>query len=176
MKSETMKSRIADALSEGKVDDLIQAIKDDHKDLKKFIKVMKDGDATSAQKKSAAQNFMSLLKSHSSSEEKALYQPCLKVAKFRVMTDEGFVEHEVAARLMKKIAGTKSHDRWLAEVKVLAELVEHHVDEEEKDFLPKVKKYFSTQKQESMANRFFALRQASQRNVSSKNAGVLGRV
>jgi hemerythrin superfamily protein len=173
MKKKTALSRISAKVAAGSVDDLVKAIKDDHKDLRKFIGVMKDEDATHAEKKEATRGFMSLLKSHSSSEEKALYARCLKVAKLRVMADEGYVEHHVAAALMKTMPATRNQDRWTAQVKVLAELVEHHIEEEEKDLLPEVERAFAETKQEKMAHEFVALRRRSQRNVSDENAGVL---
>jgi hypothetical protein len=173
MKKKSTPSRITSKLAAGSVDDLVKAIKEDHQDLKKFIAVMKDEDASHAEKKEATQGFTSLLKSHSSSEEKALYARCLKVDDLRVMADEGYVEHHVAASLMKAMPSTRNRDRWTAQVKVLAELVEHHIEEEEKEFLPEVEKAFADQKQEKMAHEFVALRRRSQRNVSEENAGVL---
>jgi hemerythrin-like domain-containing protein len=173
-KSHRGKTRISAEIATGSVDDLVQAIKDDHDDLRKFIEVMKDEDAELKEKKHATEGFMSLLKSHSSSEEKALYERCLKVEDLRVLADEGFVEHAVASSLMKSMPATRNRDRWLAQVKVLAELVEHHIEEEESDFLPEVEKQFTDAKQEKMAHEFFSLRKRSQRNISGENAGVLG--
>jgi len=173
MKIKLPNTRLSHNMGKASIEDLIKAIKDDHKDLKKFIKTMKSDDATDAKKHEAAEHFMSLLKSHAPSEEKALYERCLEVPKLRVMADEGYVEHHMADALMKKISSTRNHDRWLAEVKVLGEIVEHHIKEEEEEFLPKVKKHFRAKKKEDMASKFLALRKRSQKKVTDDNAGVL---
>ncbi len=173
LKSKPSKSRIS-SVSVSEVDDLIKAIKDDHKDLKKFIEVMKDDEARFLEKKEATKEFVSLLKSHAPSEEKALYQLCLRASELRMMADEGYIEHGVAANLMKTMPKSSDRDRWGAQVKVLAELVEHHIEEEESEFLPQVEKIFGEKKKEKMAQKFYKLRKNSQRHVTSENSGVLG--
>src|SRR5687768_468412 len=45
------------------IGDVVQAIKADHEDLKRFIQVMKDDDAGKAEKKEALENFVGLLES-----------------------------------------------------------------------------------------------------------------
>lgn len=170
--SQALSSRIPATASS--VDDLVKAIKDDHSDLKKFMKVMKDDDAQFDRKKEAADGFVSLLQSHAPSEEKALYQICVKVKELQKMTDEAFIEHAVATNLMKTLPKPAERAKWEAQVKVLAELVEHHIEEEESKFLPKVEKAFGERKKEKMAHEFVALRQRSQRNPTPANAGVLG--
>lgn len=152
---------------------IVEAILEDHQDLKKFIPIMKDEDATHQEKKKAFLLFSNLLKSHASSEEKVLYTACTKTDDLEVHVQEGFVEHQLATLLMKSIPTTKDKDRWSAQVKVLAEMVEHHIEEEEGEFLPKVQSTFSKEDKNTMALEFIALRKRSQKDVSEDNAGIL---
>ena len=154
---------------------IIEEIEDDHEDLRKFIKILKDEEADTKKRKAAYTPFAELLKSHASSEEKAVYEVCLKIEDLKEKAHESFVEHIIAENLMKKIPGIRDEAKWLAHAKVLAELVEHHMEEEESSFLPALKKHVEEQKQEQMAEKFLTLRQKSQRGFSKENGGVLAR-
>lgn len=155
--------------------DIVEAILRDHEDLKRFIETMKDEDAAFDEKEEAYRAFSALLKSHAPSEEKALYEPCLKKKDLGLKTNESFVEHEVATLLMGAIDKAKDGDRKAAEIKVLAEAVEHHIEEEEGEFLPEIAKAFGKAKREEMGMEFLRLRKRSQKEVSSDNAGILER-
>lgn len=154
--------------------DIIEAIKEDHKDLKKHLKIMKDKDSSISEKDAAYKKFSVLLKSHAPSEEKALYAKCIAAGDMGVETNEAYVEHQLATLLMKSIDGTKDSERRAAQIKVLAESVEHHIEEEEGDFLPGVKKEFGEEERIEMAAEFLRLRRASQKKMGKENAGVLG--
>lgn len=74
---------------------------------------------------------------------------------------------------MRSIDTTKDKARWTAEAKVLAELVQHHIDEEESDFLPAIEKEFARTEQEEMTEKFMNLRTRSQKGTHRNNLGVL---
>ncbi len=153
--------------------EITDAIKEDHHDLKKFIKVMTDQDAKQDEKKQAFLMFADLLKSHAGSEEKALYEKALKSPKLSFRSHEGYIEHKVADLLMKTAKEDRISERWEAEIKVLGELVKHHIKEEESDFLPKIKKTFDKDERLAMGAEFLKLREESQIGISEKNAGAL---
>lgn len=155
---------------------IVEAIEQDHKDLKKFIRLLKDEKTSPGVKRKVYCEFASLLTSHSSAEEKAMYAISEKLSGLKQKTLEGYVEHSVASALVKKISrdpSAKQLSNWLAQVQVLAELVEHHVQEEESDLLPQVKKQLSEKKQFESCRKFVKLRRASQKNPPSENSGVL---
>lgn len=162
-------------MSHGTPESLVKAIKADHEDLKKFIEVLKDENSDFSEKQEAGDLFMSLLKSHASSEEKAVYTVCMDEEDLLDHALEGFVEHGVADALMRKLSAIEDEGKWKACAKVLAEVVEHHIDEEEKEFLPEVERHFANKKQMKMTHEFMNLRQRSQKSISSENAGVLAR-
>ena len=86
---------------------------------------------------------------------------------------EGYVEHQLATDLMKRIEATKKPMAWSAHANVLAETVEHHLTEEERDLLPKIRKAADAKKDATMLKQFLLLRGKSQKKVTKKNAGVL---
>jgi hemerythrin-like domain-containing protein len=157
------------------VESIIDAILMDHQALKKFIKVLKDENERTIIKKKVYGEFVSLLKSHSSSEEKAMYELSIKVHNLKQQTLEGYVQHKVANTMANKITlepSPKELPEWLAQVQVLAELVEHHIEEEESDLLPEVRSNFS-QTVQAQSCRKFMLRRHSQKNITKENAGAL---
>ncbi len=75
------------------------------------------------------------LTAHSRAEEKQVYNALLKLKKSEKSHDignEGFVEHSLLDELLKRLAKTSAaSDTWKAQAKVLHELLEHHIEEEQ---------------------------------------------
>ena len=124
--------------------DIVQLILEDHKPLKELIKVLKS-DADRSEKAAPMEEFAAKLTSHAKSEEKSLYVQMKELKKLRQEGLEGDTEHAIADQLVQEINATADDDEWLAKVKVLAELVEHHIEEEESEMLPDVEKQFSAE-------------------------------
>jgi hypothetical protein len=177
MKKNNLISRLDQVI--GYIDELgtpsvVDAIKADHDDLRKFIRVLKSDRRAPATKKKAYKDFSGLLKSHSSSEEKAVYAKCLRIGTLKKDAYEGYVEHALAEKLMREIDGMRGHKpEWLAKTKVLAELVEHHLDEEERDFLPAIRSHVEAEERRRMREEFVSRRIHTQRGHTEENAGVL---
>ncbi|MEO6459961.1 MAG: hemerythrin domain-containing protein [Bdellovibrionota bacterium] len=153
------------------------AILKDHDALKKLGKILKDEKETAARKKVVYHEFKSLLSSHTVAEEKFVYSLSEHFRDLKRKTEEGFVEHDVAETLMKKIhpptTSRASLDHWTAQVQVLAELVEHHLEEEESDLIPALKKKLSAEQQQTSAEGFLKLRAKTQRVRRDNNLGAL---
>lgn len=117
----------------------------DHKYLKEGIKILKNDDADKKTKLKAAKSFLDALYKHSEAEKKAVYAPLVKVKDLKKDILEGQIEHGITDAKVKmlsnKLTGLRTlSDELEAELKVLAELVEHHVKEEEDELFPKMKK------------------------------------
>lgn len=125
-----------------KSEDIVQLILADHKPLKKLITIMKDSDKSSSQRLAAFEEFAPLLLTHAKPEEETLYIYMKDVDDLREGGFEGDVEHMLADQMVEEIKRTdEDEDLWSARVKVLAELVEHHIEEEEEELLPDFKKH-----------------------------------
>ncbi len=165
--------KISSSLQNDEVESIVEALKQDHEDLKSFIPTMQSPDSTKKEKRDAFNAFSALLKSHAECEEKALYKPCQKVEDLRLNVEEGFVEHELATVMMKSASRAKDDTKFDAYIKVLGTLVEHHIDEEESEFLPKLDESFDDEEQMKMAQVFIEARRQSQTEIDEDNAGIL---
>jgi len=115
-------------------------LKDDHKTVKRLFREFDRAD-NGRTKKSIADKIVEELSVHAYIEEEVFYPE----ARERVPTTEdlvleGYEEHHVVKWLMAEIADmSPGEERFEPKVKVLAELVRHHVEEEEEDWFPKVR-------------------------------------
>ncbi len=132
--------------SEG-LGDIISVILNDHRPIKTLIMVLKNPELDFETKLPAFKEFKRLLSVHAKAEGESLYVQLKQVANLEVEGHEGDTEHAIADRLIREVDGSSVHQNlWLAKVKVLAEIVENHIQEEEKEVLKRVKKEFSLEK------------------------------
>ena len=121
------------------VDALIQ----DHKDIRSEVKLLKNGDLPMSERKGALDRLVPKLESHSKREEVIIYSfmKGLPQKGLRNMAFEGEEEHAVVNRLIELITQDKnSPEKWLAKTMVLGSLIENHVDNEESTVFPLLKK------------------------------------
>jgi hemerythrin-like domain-containing protein len=116
----------------------------DHAYLKECIAVLTNDYANKNEKIFFARTFLDTLKKHSVSEEKTVYESLSEMDELRMMILEGEAEHGMAKfkydKLIPRLAKMKVLDDVTeAEIKVLAELIEHHIDEEETELFPKMR-------------------------------------
>lgn len=90
------------------------------------------------------------LAAHAHIEEKLFY-PAVYVGELQELLAEAVEEHLAAKRtiadLLRMMPGDRSYD---AKVKVLKEQIEHHVEEEEGELFPKVKKTLSAEELDAL--------------------------
>ncbi len=120
--------------------DIIDLILEEHKPLKELIEIMKDSDKPLEERQDAFEQFGPTLQAHAKPEEQAWYVYMKDNDVQRMEGFEGDVEHGLADQLCEEIKRTTDEDLWSARVKVVAELVEHHIEEEEEEILPEFKK------------------------------------
>jgi hypothetical protein len=138
--------------------DIIEIILEDHKPLKELIETLKDTDTELEKRMQAFDEFAQLLVNHAKSEEQTLYVEMKEEDELRTEAFEGDVEHMLADQLLEEAKRTDDEDLWSAKVKVLAELVEHHIEEEESELLPSYRKCFDLEERVSLGEEYLALR------------------
>jgi hemerythrin superfamily protein len=158
-------------------EDIITYILDDHKPLKQLIKILKDSDRPVTERQEAFAEFAPLLISHAKPEEQSLYVYMKQDKNLRTEGFEGDVEHTLADQMVEEAKRTEDDDLWAARVKVLAELVEHHIKEEESDLLPDFKKHSTNAMRLDLGQQFLALKtqmqaQGGEDTVSEKDVGL----
>lgn len=138
MKKQSTKKGMSQSQEEG---DIIDLIIEDHRPLKQLIKILKNTDRYSfGERRDAFEDFAPLLAIHSKPEEQSLYTFLKENEELKVQGYEGEVEHGLAEHLAREIKETENEDLWSARAKVLAEMVEHHIEEEEEEMFPEIRK------------------------------------
>ncbi len=159
--SSKSKVRPAERAEKAEATDIVSLILEDHKPLKRLIKIMKDSDKDLTERMAAFGEFGPLLVSHSKPEEQTLYSFMKESEEEDIRVDafEGDVEHGLADQLLEELKRMKGEDeKWTATVKVLAELVEHHIEEEEEELLPDFRKNSELKDRKKLGQKFLKLK------------------
>ncbi|HEY0490052.1 MAG TPA: hemerythrin domain-containing protein [Telluria sp.] len=122
--------------------DAIELLKADHEKVKDlFEKFEALSDRSKVNKKKIADQICLELTVHAQVEEEIFYPAIRDPIKDDDLMDEAVVEHASAKDLIAQISEMDpGDDLYDAKVKVLSEQIEHHVEEEEGEMFPKVRK------------------------------------
>ena len=122
--------------------DAIVLLKNDHKQVRKLFRDFKNaGENAHATKGKLVNRIIELLTVHTYVENEVMY-PRVRELLPDLEDDvlESYEEHHVADVLVMELSMMKPDDeRFAAKTTVLIENVDHHIDEEEKDWFPKVR-------------------------------------
>lgn len=103
------------------------------------------------------------LTAHSKAEQEVFYQPIKVLARTeegKEYTWEGDEEHHVIRLLLNELSRLPFRSQeWAAKIKVLCEVVEHHVQEEESEIFNEGKKIFSDEEAEKIAESMESLKE-----------------
>jgi hypothetical protein len=133
--------------------DLLDTLKKEHDEVKSLLSDLQDAE-TPAQRRSLVQKIKAALVPHTKAEEKVLYDAVIAVRDKEVQIDghEGYIEHELASKTLQKLAAiaNATSPEHKAAAKVLKELVEHHIRQEESNVWDDAKDNFSEDKRKQM--------------------------
>jgi hemerythrin superfamily protein len=114
--------------------DAIVFLKNDHKQVKALFKKLKAHDV------SVVPDICAELTVHATIEEKVFY-PAIRDCVEALDVNEAYEEHHVAKVLIAELEDmTPDDEMYEAKAIVLMEMVEHHVEEEEGELFPDVRK------------------------------------
>ena len=174
----TVKSLSARATMDS--EDVRALLMKDHDEAKDIAKQMHEA-TTAARRITLLAKLKPALTAHSRAEERVVYNALLRVRSddpSHVLADEGFVEHSLLDELLTTLSSTDaSSDRWKANAKVLNELLEHHIAEEQSDVFAKLGDHFERDKLEAMGAQFLRDKAAVLREIKSpaRKASTRGR-
>jgi hemerythrin-like domain-containing protein len=124
--------------------DALKLLTDDHSEVSALFDKYDKGHKrlSESQKQDLAQQICGMLRVHTQIEEEIFYPACAESVKgAEELLAEAKVEHQSAKELISKIEeaspGVESYD---AHVSVLGEYIKHHVQEEQNELFPKVRK------------------------------------
>jgi hemerythrin superfamily protein len=118
----------------------VAMLKRDHRTVEKLFRDFEKSKDDN-QKMELAQQIIMELRIHTTLEEEILYPASREWVKDEEMVNEAEVEHQAAKDLMAQIEKMKPADQYFdAKVSVLKEMIQHHVEEEEKEYFPQLEK------------------------------------
>ncbi|HEY8572413.1 hemerythrin domain-containing protein [Phenylobacterium sp.] len=118
----------------------VALLKRDHRAVEKMFREFEKSKDDN-QKMELAQQICMELRIHTQIEEEIFYPASREFVKDEDTVNEAEVEHQSAKDLIAQIEKMQPSDQYFsAKVKVLKEMVEHHVEEEEKEYFPEVEK------------------------------------
>ena len=141
----------------------IDLLEEDHRKVKKMLA---EGEETTERAEVTRSDLYATLRremeTHERIEEEIFY-PALQVhPKARDIVLEGFEEHHVVDEIMGELGETDVTDEtWAAKFKVMKESMEHHIEEEEGELLPKARQAFEKDELEVLGARMLELKQLS---------------
>lgn len=120
----------------------LQVLMDDHKEVKSlYERFQKLGEEDGEEKDEIIEQTCRLLKAHTQVEEELFYPEVRDKIKEPSLIEEAAVEHQSAKDLIARLEGEDLEDEKRDAVFiVLCEYVQHHVQEEEKELFPQVRK------------------------------------
>ncbi len=143
--------------SEGETD-ILDTLQTEHDEVQDLLKKLVDSENAREQKQ-LAQRVKRALVPHTKAEEKVVYDAVLALRgkDAKIDGNEGYIEHGLADQTLKKLDKlTANSPAFNAAAKVLKELVDHHIQEEERNIWAQVKKNFSDEQREQMNRDFLA--------------------
>jgi hemerythrin superfamily protein len=138
--------------------DILTKLKKEHREVQLLLDRLVDSDTT-AERKSLLKQIKLALVPHSKAEEKVVYDAvrALKDRDARQDGEEGYLEHGLADRMLATLGrATAASVEFAAAAKVLRELINHHIGEEESNIWSDVKDNFSDEEREQMNRDFEA--------------------
>lgn len=124
--------------------DAIDLLTADHRKVEKLFKAydkLVEDEGSYNEKEALAATICAELTIHVQIEEEIFYPAARDVLDDEELIDEAIVEHASAKDLISQLADmSPDDDLYDAKIKVLSELIEHHVEEEEGEMFPKLKK------------------------------------
>jgi Hemerythrin HHE cation binding domain len=137
--------------------DLLDTLKEEHELVSELLKKLVDSDKA-AERRSLVAQIKANLVPHVKAEQKILYDAiiALKDKDAKQDGEEGYIEHALASKTLadlEKISDATGPEHR-ATAKVLRELIEHHVKEEESQVWGDAKKHFSAEQRQAMNRRY----------------------
>jgi hemerythrin-like domain-containing protein len=139
--------------------DLLDTLGMEHDEVKSMLSTLSSA-TSAAQRRSLVEKIAKALVPHSVAEGKVLYSALANVrdADAKVDAQEGFVEHDLVARTLAKLRGIRNatSPEHKATAKVLRELLEHHIREEETNVWRDARKHFSDEQRQKLNTSYLA--------------------
>jgi len=153
--------------------DAIVLLKADHKEVKAVFKQFQQAGENATKKKGElVQKMIELLTVHTYLENELIYPEVRRqLPDLEDDVLESYEEHHVADVLVMELSTmSPDHERFDAKTTVLIENVLHHIEEEEQDWFPEVRKGMSRKQLSDLGERMQELRKKAPRSPAQPSA------
>jgi hemerythrin-like domain-containing protein len=147
--------------------DIFEVITADHEKVKKILDQMQHTTPKAGKRREQLlQSLTENLQPHMYAEEQYFYQVLLDETDEKETAFEAIEEHRAAKMVLSDLHEAALDDpRWAARCKVLKELVEHHIEEEESEVFEIARKVFDGERASSAAKRFKEMKKEAPAHV-----------
>ena len=152
--------------------DAIVLLRNDHTEVRKLFREFQKPQTTDARKGAIVTKVIELLTAHTYIENEVMY-PRVRALLPELEDDvlESYEEHHVADVLVMELSAMKPTDeRFDAKTTVLIENVEHHMDEEEQDWFPKVRAGLGRKQLSELGERMLEQKKTAPRSPTQPSA------
>ena len=144
--------------------DAIVLLKDDHKQIKRLFREFEQaGERATKTKGSIVAKIIEALTVHTYLENEVMYPEVRRLLpELEDDVLESYEEHHVADVLCVELSMlSPDHERFGAKTTVLIEIVEHHIEEEEQDWFPKVREGLGRKQLQRIGDQMLELRKSA---------------
>ncbi|MBC2644574.1 MULTISPECIES: hemerythrin domain-containing protein [unclassified Rhodococcus (in: high G+C Gram-positive bacteria)] len=153
--------------------DAIVLLKSDHKQIRKLFRDFRGaGPNARVEKGRIVDAIIEALTVHTYIENEGMYPQVRELAPdLEEDILESYEEHHVADVLVVELAGmTPDDERFDAKTTVLIENVEHHIEEEEQDWFPKVREELGRKQLQKIGERLLELKEKAPTSPAQPSA------
>jgi hemerythrin superfamily protein len=144
--------------------DILDTLHAEHDEVRDLLEKLTESETAREQTSLVAKIKLALIP-HAKAEEKVVYDRVAALSEEEAKVDgaEGYTEHALASATLDQLAATTPNTpEFKASAKVLKELIDHHVKEEERDIWSLVKENFSAEQRAQMNTEFLAAKKLVQ--------------
>ncbi|KAA3644429.1 MAG: hemerythrin domain-containing protein [Proteobacteria bacterium] len=142
-----------------------QAIKLDHGIQRDLLSQILATEGDSQERRQLFRQLTQELTIHADAEERHFYVPLIKIDATQDDARHGIAEHHEIEELVAKVkAADFDSSAWLKHAKNLAEKVQHHLAEEERDYFAKANGVLSDEQAEELGNQYLNAMKDARKN------------
>ena len=138
--------------------DVFDIIRNDHEQVKKILNDMQETTSRAQQRRQEdVTKFTQLIEPHMMAEEEVFYPQARErgESKLREHIIEAYDEHRIAKMVLGELQKMQPQDEaWLPKAKVLMDLIEHHIEEEEGELFTEARKALSQEQIDQITQEF----------------------
>jgi hemerythrin-like domain-containing protein len=140
--------------------DIFEVLTSEHEKVSKILEQMdQTSNRAASRREKLVQNLNTNLLPHMYAEEQYFYQILLDETSEQEDVYSALEAHRAAKMVLSDLTEAAADDpRWMARLKVLKELIEHHVEEEESQIFDIARKVIDEERSNEVAKRFKELK------------------